>query len=184
MDFALSSFTNTNAPKLVFSLSKENVIWKELCELKRQIEAECEQNKKSKESFKRLIDQKFGHLEQMLQSNNDMANQIYAELKELQVILQKYISKKDHADHEMESNINVIAIRLDNFEHEQRMINTDIVNLNSKFDLLKNVSYDGRFIWKIDQIHFRIHRAVNHDEFYIHSSYCFTKRGGYKFCAR
>ena len=57
-------------------------------------------------------------------------------------------------------------------------------DLNLRQQLSENSSYDGRLLWKIDNVTQRLQRARNGSVVALHSAPVFTSRYGYKFCAR
>jgi hypothetical protein len=56
--------------------------------------------------------------------------------------------------------------------------------LDTKFQLRENTTYDGRCVWKINNFEQRLGQAVSGRVLSIHSPPCYTKPYGYKFCLR
>lgn len=56
--------------------------------------------------------------------------------------------------------------------------------LELKQQLSENTSYNGRMLWKIDSLTYRMQQAVTGKVTALHSAPCFTSRYGYKFCGR
>lgn len=73
---------------------------------------------------------------------------------------------------------------IDKQEKDLALINVNLSDLTYKMQLLEQVVYDGRQVWKVDNITKRIHEARNGKLLAVHSPPAFTKRGGYKFCSR
>ena len=63
-------------------------------------------------------------------------------------------------------------------------MNKNLADLDLKQQLFENTSYDGKLIWKIDSIDYRMKQAVTGRVTALHSSPSFTEKNGYKFCAR
>ena len=57
-------------------------------------------------------------------------------------------------------------------------------DLHIRQQLLENTSFDGKLVWKIDNVTTRIRQAVSGHVTALHSAPAFTQRYGYKFCAR
>ena len=57
-------------------------------------------------------------------------------------------------------------------------------DLQIRQQLLENTSFDGKLVWKIDNVTTRIRQAVSGHVIALHSPPAFTERYGYKFCAR
>ncbi|XP_057305915.1 TNF receptor-associated factor 5-like [Hydractinia symbiolongicarpus] len=57
-------------------------------------------------------------------------------------------------------------------------------NKIEKKQLLENTCYNGRMLWKIDNLEYRMKQAVDGKVTALHSAPCFTKKSGYKFCTR
>ena len=63
-------------------------------------------------------------------------------------------------------------------------MNKNLADLDLKQQLFENTRYDGKLIWKIDSIDYRMKQAVTGRVTALHSSPSFTEKNGYKFCAR
>ena len=58
------------------------------------------------------------------------------------------------------------------------------VDLNMQQKIHENASYDGRLLWKVDNISSRMMQAEKGEVTALHSAPTYTNRYGYKFCAR
>ena len=64
------------------------------------------------------------------------------------------------------------------------LLNQNITDLNLRQQLYENTSYNGRLVWKIDDIVKRLGNAINGKIIALHSAPTFTDVYGYKFCGR
>ena len=65
-----------------------------------------------------------------------------------------------------------------------KIMKTTISDLDLKQQLFENTSYNGRLLWKVDNITKRLNQAILGKVTTLHSAPQFTKRYGYKFCGR
>ena len=56
-----------------------------------------------------------------------------------------------------------------------------IVELNLKQQLQENSTYNGKMIWKIDNLKLRMQQAITGHVTALHSAPCFTEKYGYKY---
>ena len=68
--------------------------------------------------------------------------------------------------------------------NEVSLLNKNLFELNLRQQLFENSSFDGKIVWKIDNVASRMRQAVSGRVTALHSAPAFTQRHGYKFCAR
>jgi len=64
------------------------------------------------------------------------------------------------------------------------LLNQNISDLNLRQELYENTSYNGRLVWKIDDIVKRLDKTITGKITALHSAPTFTEVYGYKFCGR
>lgn len=69
-------------------------------------------------------------------------------------------------------------------ESRNAILSANTSDLENELRKLKNTSYNGEQIWKIDNILFRLRQATQKKQGAFHSAPVYTQRGGYKFCSR
>jgi len=69
-------------------------------------------------------------------------------------------------------------------ESRNAILSANTSDLENELRKLKNTSYNGEQIWKIDNILFRLRQATQKKQGAFHSAPVYTERGGYKFCSR
>ena len=72
----------------------------------------------------------------------------------------------------------------DNMSISINLLNQNISDLNLRQELHENTFYNGRLVWKIDDIVKRLDNAVTGKITALHSAPVFTDVYGYKFCGR
>ena len=65
-----------------------------------------------------------------------------------------------------------------------KVLNQNISDVNLRQQLFENTSYNGRLIWKINDITKRLNQAIIGSVTALHSAPAFTNIYGYKFCGR
>ena len=70
------------------------------------------------------------------------------------------------------------------FSTELSLLNQRFSDLDLRQQLFENTLYDGKLVWKIDNISTRTQQALTGRVTALHSAPAFTHRLGYKFCAR
>lgn len=85
---------------------------------------------------------------------------------------------------EMRRDLDNYAAKIDMIETNNAVISANLSDVELKLQLLENTSYDGRQLWKIDNVRHRMQQAVTGKVTALHSAPCFTSRAGYKFCSR
>jgi len=76
------------------------------------------------------------------------------------------------------------ATKTDNLSTSIELLNQNISDLNLRQQLYENTSYNGRLVWKIDDIAKRLDNAITGKISALHSAPTFTELYGYKFCGR
>lgn len=89
------------------------------------------------------------------------------------------LSAYNSATHETKTNN-----RNDNIFTTVKLLNQNISDLNLRQQLYENTSYNGRLLWKIDDVVKRLDKAKNGKITALHSAPTFTEVYGYKFCGR
>ena len=74
--------------------------------------------------------------------------------------------------------------KVDQVENGNALLSANLSDTDLKSQLLENTSYDGRQIWKVDNLTHRLQQAVTGKYTALHSAPCYSKRFGYKFCTR
>ena len=69
-------------------------------------------------------------------------------------------------------------------EHQQTLSDVQMAEHDVKISMLETTSYDGSYIWKIEDLGRRIHEAVTGKTLSIYSPPFYVGRFGYKVCAR
>ena len=72
----------------------------------------------------------------------------------------------------------------DNITEEMVEMSKNLSDLDLRFQLHENSTYDGMLLWKINNYNQRKRDAENGNITALHSSPCFTSRYGYKYCLR
>eukprot|EP00111_Clytia_hemisphaerica_P019401 TCONS_00057255-protein len=83
---------------------------------------------------------------------------------------QKMIADSHRDDFSVDAIIQPITMRMD--------------DLDLRFQLHENTTFDGHLLWKINRVHERTLEAKSKKVTALHSSPCFTSRYGYKYCLR
>ena len=65
-----------------------------------------------------------------------------------------------------------------------KLMDKDISDLSLRQQLHENTTYDGRLLWKVDNVKTRLNQAIIGRVTALHSAPQFTERYGYKFCGR
>lgn len=65
-----------------------------------------------------------------------------------------------------------------------KIFNQNLSDLNLRQQLHENTTFDGKLLWKIDDVSKRLHQAIIGKVAALHSAPTFTERYGYKFCGR
>ena len=76
------------------------------------------------------------------------------------------------------------VIDTDSFTGDITKLNKDLSDLDLRFQLHENSTYDGTLLWKINNYTQRKGDAETGTVSALHSSPCFTSRYGYKYCLR
>ncbi|XP_057305913.1 TNF receptor-associated factor 3-like [Hydractinia symbiolongicarpus] len=74
--------------------------------------------------------------------------------------------------------------KVERLDNSQTMLSSNLSDLDLRQQLLENTCYNGRMLWKIDNLEYRMKQAVDGKVTALHSAPCFTKKFGYKFCTR
>ena len=75
-----------------------------------------------------------------------------------------------------------IERRLARMEHQHTLTDVQMAEHDVKISMLELTSYDGAFMWKIDDLSRRIHEAVTGKSLSIYSQPFYVGRFGYKVC--
>ena len=76
-------------------------------------------------------------------------------------------------------NVDMIALSKD-----VSLLNKQLSDLDLRQQVFENISFNGKLVWKIDNVASRTRQAVSGHVTALHSAPAFTHRHGYKFCAR
>ena len=68
--------------------------------------------------------------------------------------------------------------------NEVSLLNRQFCDLNLRQQLFENSSFDGKLMWKVDNVTSRMQQAISGQITALHSAPAYTHRHGYKFCAR
>lgn len=74
--------------------------------------------------------------------------------------------------------------RFDRVEHSLSLHEIQLADQDLKLQILETTSYDGTFLWKIDEFQRRFRESVDGKTISIYSPPFYTARYGYKLCAR
>lgn len=74
--------------------------------------------------------------------------------------------------------------RFDRVEHSLTLHEIQLADQDLKLQILETTSYDGTFLWKIDDFQRRFRESVDGKTISIYSPPFYTARYGYKLCAR
>lgn len=74
--------------------------------------------------------------------------------------------------------------RLDRLEHSFTLHEIQMADTDLKLQILEAATYDGTFLWKIDEFQRRFRESVEGKTISIYSPPFYTSRNGYKLCAR
>lgn len=74
--------------------------------------------------------------------------------------------------------------RLEQLERSMTLYNIQMADLNLKMQMMDTASFDGSFLWKIDDYSRRLNEAITGKIPSLYSPPFFTDRHGYKVCAR
>ena len=74
--------------------------------------------------------------------------------------------------------------RFDNVEHSIALHEIQLADQDLKLQIMETTSYDGFFLWKIDNFQRRFRESVEGKTISIYSPPFYTARYGYKLCAR
>ena len=67
---------------------------------------------------------------------------------------------------------------------ELSLLNRQFCDLNLRQLLFENSSFDGKLVWKVDNVTSRMQQAISGQITALHSAPAYTHQHGYKFCAR
>ena len=98
-------------------------------------------------------------------------NQVSRLLKESKSRTKTTISDKENSD-------------ISRLSNEVSLLNRQFCDLNLRQQLFENSSFDGKLVWKVDNITSRMQQAISGQITALHSAPAYTHRHGYKFCAR
>ena len=74
--------------------------------------------------------------------------------------------------------------KIEALENGSAHLTADISDVNLRIQLLENTTYNGRTVWKIDNLTHRKQQAVTGQITCLHSAPSFQERSGYKFYTR
>lgn len=164
------------------SMQEEMNVWKLKFE---ELNEEITKIKGLSESSVKEIEN--GLKEMDLKASGTNVEQIDAKLNELG---QKYNEVEDKIKRgfggsgEGEGSGSSVAKKVDDLESGSAVLSANLSDLELRLQLLENTCYDGRQLWKVDNVTHRINQAVTGQVTALHSAPCFQKRGGYRFCSR
>ena len=113
---------------------------------------------------------------QMLLTDKQKQNEIISKMEEKIDALEKKSATKRN---DSSNPIDVTRLSTD-----VARMNKSIADLDLRQQLFENTNYDGKLVWKIDNIESRMQQAKTGRVTALHSAPAFTERHGYKFCAR
>lgn len=80
----------------------------------------------------------------------------------------------------LESNRN----KIEQIDRDYAVLNSSLADTELKLCLLENTTYNGRQVWKIDNLQYRMTQSRNGRVTALHSAPTYTEAFGYKFCTR
>jgi len=153
-----------------------------------QVESESEQMMIDMQSIndnlrhnKIKMDEEIKLLNAKVMSLTNSLNDLQETLKPLQFVLQNKMNTDDVSRNESNDASNKV---LDQLSINLVEANKKISGLNLKQQLQESSTYNGKMIWKIDNLKFRMQKAISGEVTAIHSAPCFTEKYGFKYCAR
>ena len=98
----------------------------------------------------------------------------------------KAATLQQHGSRSLSHSASSISVerRLDKNEHQVAVCDIQLADHGLKLQILEATSYDGQFIWKIDDWTRRYHEAVSGKTASLYSPPFYVGRFGYKVCAR
>ena len=82
------------------------------------------------------------------------------------------------------SRIPEVSSKIDRLSNDIYILQKKVADITTQMQILENINYNGKLLWKINDISFRLTQAEKGEVTALHSAPAYTDRYGYKFCAR